>query len=229
MSLTVIQQQLPQALLESPDLSSNTSSKSNHCKGADNNNASTDSDKVSTPSHDLITTSPHIESFIDTLAKRQTHPCTIKPLASRDVHAAREFTSKALKVTYSTAFFLQFLYAQNCYCLVAYSNITKEIAGVITGKLDTKSNDGHIYTLAVDPAYRRLGIATNLISALQLKLASRTKVLTSLWLEVLTSNAAAIDFYIYNKFFIDDSEFKKGFYNGVHDAYVMKKMLVLDS
>lgn len=229
MHLTAARQPLLQSRLKLPDLSPNTNNDANNNINNINNTTNSTYKTKCTSDHSLITTSTLIESFIDTLANKQTHPCTIKPLSSKDVHAARDFTNKILKTSYSIAFFLQFLYAENCYCLVSYSTITKEITGVIAGKLDPKSSNGHIYTLAVNSSYRRLGIATSLISAFQLKLASRTKVLRSLRLEVLTSNSSAIDFYIYNQFFIDDSEFKKGFYNGVHDAYVMKKLFVLES
>lgn len=229
MNLTAARQLLLQSHLRLPDLSTNTNNDANNNITDTTDTTNSIYKAKGTSDYDLITTSTHIESFIDTLANKQTHPCTIKSLSSKDVHAARDFTSKILKTSYSIPFFLQFLYAENCYCLVSYSTITKEITGVITGKLDPKSSNGHIYTLAVNSSYRRQGIATSLISAFQLKLASRTKILRSLWLEVLTSNSSAIDFYIYNQFFIDDSEFKKGFYNGVHDAYVMKKLFVLES
>lgn len=118
------------------------------------------------------------------------------------------------------------------------------VVGVITGKLDTQKRkradnnssalgmalvSGHVYTLAVDPEYRRRGVASQLMAALEIKLSCHAVhqdcILGSLMLEVQPKNSSAIAFYDRNAFY-QYSPVKKGYYGGLGDAQEMRKVLV---
>lgn len=190
----------------------------------------------------------HPPSSIETPVAEKVKPlakATIRSATSKDIHAIRHFTNSLLKTSYSVAFFLQFLYSKDCYCLLmtlpTKNSSDLDIVGVISGKLDSKSNksknmpaglglvSGHVYTLAVDPQYRRLGAASQLLSAFELKLACLAVaddcILGYLTLEVQPKNSTAIAFYDRNAFF-QSSTVKKGYYNGFGDALQMKKVLL---
>lgn len=179
-------------------------------------------------------------------AKAPVNPlanASIRPATSKDIHAIQQFTNTLLKTTYSIAFFLQFLYSKEHYCLIMTlptSSGQLNIVGVISGQLDLKTKktnlpaglalvSGHVYTLAVDPDCRRLGVASQLLNAFVNKLAChavRTDcILGSLTLEVPAQNFGAIAFYDRSAFF-PASPVKKGYYNGAGDALVMKKVLL---
>jgi len=77
--------------------------------------------------------------------------------------------------------------------------------------------DGHVISLAVDPAHRRKGIGTQLMNACE----SRFKI-SRLWVEVRESNKGAYNFYEKLGF-----QFKSKIclYYGTEDAYVMEKKI----
>lgn len=168
---------------------------------------------------------------------------TVRHAISKDMNAVRQFTNALLKTTYSAAFFFQYLYSPDCFCLIMTlptgnaSDIN--IIGVITGKLDWSGKtgletgmnlaDGHVHTLAVDPEYRRHGVASQLLSEFEVKLSChavhKSCILGSLSLEVQTKNKSAIAFYDRNSFH-PSSDIKKGYYGGLEDAQQMRKILV---
>jgi ribosomal-protein-alanine N-acetyltransferase len=80
------------------------------------------------------------------------------------------------------------------------------------------AGDGHITTVAVDPAWHRHGVATRMLLAL-----ARTAVArgcTSLTLEVRVSNGAAQD--LYRRFGFVPAGIRKGYYQETNeDALVM--------
>lgn len=169
---------------------------------------------------------------------------TIRHAVSKDLNAIRHFTNTLLKTSYSLAFFLQFLYAKDSFCLLMTlppaAAGSLNIVGVITGKLESSqkrddaathsgASTGHVYTLAVDPDYRRMGAASQLLSEFEIKLAchalNQDCVLSSLTLEVEPKNTAAVAFYDRNKF-KPCAPLKKGYYGGAGDAQQMKKVLL---
>lgn len=76
-----------------------------------------------------------------------------------------------------------------------------------------------IYNLAVDKNHRKEGIGSLLIQKI-IQMGVKNRI-TSIWLEVRTSNSAAISFYKKNKF--EENHRRKNFYrHPQEDALVMK-------
>jgi ribosomal protein S18 acetylase RimI-like enzyme len=73
-----------------------------------------------------------------------------------------------LGTTFAKSFYLQFLYDSSATCIVA-ENLKGQIIGCGTAKvvrrdsLNSPEREGHILTLAVDPAWRRRGIGKDLL------------------------------------------------------------------
>jgi len=72
-----------------------------------------------------------------------------------------------LGITFPKSFYLQFLYDSLCLCLVA-EDANGQIVGCGTAKIvrregSSVEREGHILTLAVDPAWRRRGVGKNIL------------------------------------------------------------------
>lgn len=73
--------------------------------------------------------------------------------------------------------------------------------------------------IVVDENYRKLGYGSNLIDYF---LRNYVKIGDAIFLEVATTNIAAINFY--QKYYFEIINTRKNYYNGT-DAYVMKKVI----
>ncbi|ODQ67312.1 hypothetical protein NADFUDRAFT_49746 [Nadsonia fulvescens var. elongata DSM 6958] len=96
-----------------------------------------------------------------------------------------EFTNSHLKIQYPSKFFLQFVYGTNMFCYIVFDTRCGStqiegrkndiVIGVISGKIEQKLQYNaqigatekyqqvHVYTLIVDPKYRRLGLGEDLL------------------------------------------------------------------
>jgi ribosomal-protein-alanine N-acetyltransferase len=165
---------------------------------------------------------------IDLLSEESHNNYRISPLKSRDVELICLFTNRYLSVSYSIGFFLQFLYKQGTLCLhlMSLSNPDK-VLGVISGRLEY-NKIGHIYTLAVEPEFRRIGVGTRLLNEFEKQMQniaqSTQGELNSLSLEVKQSDYDAIEFYKKMGFLSFDLPLK-GYYNSIIDCIQMTKSL----
>jgi len=102
--------------------------------------------------------------------------------------------------------------------------IVSESKNVLSGFAITSFADttAHINLLAVNPAFRRLGIATSLIR--WLTLSCRVAGIGCIRLEVRVKNTVAIECYTILGF--QRVGKKKGYYEGREDAQLMELMLI---
>lgn len=110
---------------------------------------------------------------------------TISTAKAKDISMIQQFTTQILKTQFSQSFFLQYMYKSNHFLLTMRRQLTQskyEIIGVIAGHLlpNTKSSksswfstiSAYVSILAVDPEYRRMGVASKLLHELESKLVS---------------------------------------------------------
>lgn len=154
-------------------------------------------------------------------------PVLFTNLKSQDISGVQEFTNTNLKCSYPVGFFLQFLYTRGSLCLQLRSEQEPDkILGVISGKLvclGDQKYDGHIYTLAVEPAARRLGLGSKLIKEFEQKMRKESNgKLTFLSLDVRSRDQNALNFYKTQGFQFLNGERIKNYYPN-DDAYKLVK------
>lgn len=127
-------------------------------------------------------------------------------MKSKDIEPVKQFTNSNLDCSYPVGFFLQFLYTRGSLCLYLKSEeYNNMILGVISGKITEVDGVyyGHIYTLAVEPSARRLGLGSKLIDEFENKLKQECgrDHLSFLAIDIRANDEIALTFYT-----------KKGFY-----------------
>ncbi|KII67894.1 N-alpha-acetyltransferase 11 [Thelohanellus kitauei] len=98
-----------------------------------------------------------------------------------------------------------------------------EVVGYVLAKMDEETDHGHITSISVQRAYRRLGLAEKLMN---LSLAAMVRVYNAreAYLHVRKSNVAALNLYIKCLGF-QTVEVENRYYADGEDAYSMKKVL----
>jgi ribosomal-protein-alanine N-acetyltransferase len=140
---------------------------------------------------------------------------TIAPMRHwhlRDVHS---IDTKVYPRPWSLA-----LWRQEIAMLDTRHYIVAEIGGCLVGHAGIMyvMNEGHVTTVAVDPAWQGRGIATQLMSALCHH--ARTRKTSALTLEVRVSNERAIA--LYRRFGFAPAGVRKNYYSEINeDALVM--------
>lgn len=157
-------------------------------------------------------------------------PLLFTNLKSQDISGVQEFTNAHLECSYPVGFFLQFLYTRGSLCLQLRSEQEpNKILGVISGKLvslDNQKYDGHIYTLAVEPAARRLGLGSKLIKEFEQKMRRESNDrLTFLSLDIRSRDQNALNFYKTQGFQFLNGERIKNYYPN-DDAYKLVKPIL---
>ncbi|QIQ21943.1 ribosomal protein S18-alanine N-acetyltransferase [Zophobihabitans entericus] len=104
-----------------------------------------------------------------------------------------------------------------------YLNLKIERDGQIVGFLITQVvlDEANLFNIAIDPAFQKQGLATELLNHLIEELAARNVV--TLWLEVRASNTAAIN--LYNQLGFNEITIRTNYYpaknNQREDAIIM--------
>ena len=112
---------------------------------------------------------------------------------------------------------------------VAEDISTKKIVGYVLAKIDdeedseNKEEKGHITSISVLRAYRRLGLASKLMEATH-RAMKGVYGLKSVTLHVRVSNIAALKLYR-DKLRYQVAEISEGYYADGENAYLMKKIL----
>jgi len=96
----------------------------------------------------------------------------------------------------------------------------QEIIGFIIG-IQFQERVGRILMIGIEKAYRKKGIAQSLLK--QILIEFQKRFLTTIELEVKTTNTKAIKFYQKNQFKIEEKI--PHFYQNGEDAYLMKRVL----
>ena len=109
---------------------------------------------------------------------------------------------------------------ENAYYLVAIDNTTNKVVGYIGCELLVDHAD--ITAVATHKDYLKQGIASSLLIALENIL--REKNIDSIFLEVRTSNIAAIN--LYTKLNYSKISTRSKYYDNIEDANIMKKDLI---
>jgi ribosomal-protein-alanine N-acetyltransferase len=110
-------------------------------------------------------------------------PVSIRKFRIEDIHNVLEVEkNSAPKSIYAEETFLYFARVLPDTFFVLETE--KAIIGYIIF-----DNFGHIYSIVVDPVYRKMGLGTRLM------MHALTRVKEQVWLEVRTRNTAAISFY----------------------------------
>ena len=112
---------------------------------------------------------------------------TIQPLGFNDLPSALVIERRSFPVPWSLAMFMLELSKPSSVCLVARSS--KKLVGYLVCSL--YGDAWHLMNVSVDPGYRRLGIASELLKALF----DQTGDEAQYTLEVRPSNTAAIVLY----------------------------------
>ncbi|CAN6635320.1 hypothetical protein TRVA0_015S00804 [Trichomonascus vanleenenianus] len=172
--------------------------------------------------------------LFESIVEAPLREMALSTLRSKDVESIRVFTNTHLDVQYSSTFFLQFLVTRGCVCLQLLSE--GRILGVISGRLsfdttfseDSSTLEGDIYTLAVEPEVRRLGLGARLVDEMIQRMASIAeyagKRLGSVRLDVKAADAPAHQFY--RKLGFQPVGTKPKYYGPLGDAISMTKYLL---
>eukprot|EP00900_Chrysochromulina_parva_P003477 jgi/Chrpa1/1312/Chrysochromulina_OHIO_Genome00010784-RA len=148
--------------------------------------------------------------------------CTMRQFSTFDVLKFNNVNLDPLTETYNMSFYLQYLARWPEFCFTAEAP-TRRAMGYILGKAESFQNEvnswhGHVTAVTVPPEYRRLGMATQLMTMLE-KQSERAKgFFVDLFL--------AID--MYTKFGYSLYRQVIGYYSGEEDAYDMRKALSRD-
>jgi ribosomal-protein-alanine N-acetyltransferase len=121
------------------------------------------------------------------------------------------------EIAYSRGELRQYMRFPGLECIVA------EAEGVPVGFCLAASEEGLGYVITMDvlKAYRRHGMASALLNAVEKGLAARG--VTEVWLETATDNDAAIAFW--QKHGYRKRGVRKNYYPGGRDAHTMRKLL----
>jgi ribosomal protein S18 acetylase RimI-like enzyme len=125
-------------------------------------------------------------------------------------------------IAYSRAELRYFVLRANAYAVVAEK--TGRMAGFLVASHSSRQPNrvAHIVTLDVDPAVRRMGVASLLMDDAEQHY--RALGCEGLQLEVAVDNEAAKQFYRQQGFV--PTGFLRGYYNGRLDAVTMKKLFL---
>jgi ribosomal protein S18 acetylase RimI-like enzyme len=120
-------------------------------------------------------------------------------------------------IAYSRTMLRYFLTQESAQCLLAEED--EEIKGFILG--ETNGNRGHIITLDVGTEYRRRGLGTQLLNALESSFAARG--VRSMLLETAMNNEAGFEFWKRHGYWVQGV--LKRYYLSRIDAYQMARNL----
>ena len=151
------------------------------------------------------------------VAEPRTEPfeVSISPMRRRHLRAVLRIEALVYPRPWSLGLFLSELglRATRAYLVARVGPTVVGYAGLLLAV-----GDGHVTTVAVDPAWHRNGIATRLLLALAR--AGREKGATGLTLEVRTSNLGAQE--LYRRFGFAPAGIRKGYYAETNeDAIIM--------
>jgi len=121
------------------------------------------------------------------------------------------------EIAYSRRELRQYMRFPGLECMVA------EVEGKLVGFCLAASEDaqGYVITMDVLGEYRRHGIASALLEAVEQRLAARD--VTEVWLETATDNDAAIAFWQRHGY--RKQGVRKNYYPGKRDAFTMRKSI----
>ena len=146
----------------------------------------------------------------------------IRQAKAEDIIAISQLASDLLPERYSSGVFTSLFERFPYGILVAEDK--ERLVGFLVGIIP-EENSARVLMLGVIPEYRRTGVGTELMK--MFKVAVEPYRVTSINLEVLTSNNTAIRFYQRNGFEIKDR--MSHFYVTGEDAFLMKKMITTSS
>ncbi|VDP04867.1 unnamed protein product [Soboliphyme baturini] len=151
----------------------------------------------------------------------------IRPFRCEDLLKFNRVNLDPLTETYSVNFYMQYLAHWPEYFLAA-EGPNRELMGYIMGKSEGRDQNfhGHVTALSVCPEYRRLGIAAQLMTALESISEKKGCYFVDLYVRV--SNKVAVEMYhklgyiVYRRVL--------GYYSGDpdEDAFDMRKALPMD-
>ena len=147
---------------------------------------------------------------------------TIRPAMLMDLEDLHKIEIECFKNEAFTKLQISyFLRSQDFVSLVALVN--NEIAGFIIGAIEpySKTRLGHIYTINVLKKYRRRGVASNLLSAME-KILDELGIETC-YLEARADNVAALELYRKHGYKITNTI--RDYYNADIDGVQLKKHL----
>ncbi|MCU0270119.1 MAG: ribosomal protein S18-alanine N-acetyltransferase [Acidimicrobiales bacterium] len=139
----------------------------------------------------------------------------IEPMRRRHLRSVLRIEAAAEHEGWSLGLFLAELRrdTDRCYLVARVDGVVAGFAGMLFTDVD-----GHLVTMATDPAWRRRGIATGLLVALAHE--ARRRGMRNLTLEVRAGNAAAQS--LYRSFGFAPVGVRRGYYaDGGEDAVVM--------
>ncbi len=145
----------------------------------------------------------------------------LRPYQAEDFEAlhALDQTCFAPGIAYSKAMLRYFLNEPAAVCVVAETEDEEEIAGFILG--ETNRQLGHIVTLDVAAGYRRLGVGTRLLQALEKEFAASG--IRGMVIETAVNNPSAVEFWGRHGYRTEAT--LKGYYLSRIDAFQMRKPL----
>ncbi len=131
-------------------------------------------------------------------------------------------------IAYSLSELTRFLSRPSAFALVAENvaengELPNRLAAFLVAlhRPGSKNAAAHIVTIDVAPEQRRNGVATSLMEAAEAHY--RHLACTTMVLEVAVDNAAALAFYRQRGY--TPVRLRRGYYNGILDAYTMSKPL----
>ena len=147
----------------------------------------------------------------------------LRPVAREDVDALFLLDQACFRpgIAYSKAELKYFLFHPSGVALVAAE--AGRIAGFVIAEMRRSQGEriGHIVTIDVGPAWRRLGVGRLMMEAVTAR--CREQGASRLQLEVAVDNAGAIAFY--QKIGFNATGRIRGYYMGKLDAMVMERAL----
>ncbi|XP_075232838.1 N-alpha-acetyltransferase 20-like isoform X1 [Lycorma delicatula] len=152
---------------------------------------------------------------------------TLRPFTCNDLLKYNGVNLDPLTETYGLSFYMQYLAHWPEYFQVAES-ASGEIMGYIMGKSEGHGENwhGHVTALTVSPYYRRLGLAANLMTILELVSEKKRCYFVDLFVRVSNKNAIsmykALGYVVYRtvlEYYSGDPD---------EDAYDMRKALTRD-
>ncbi len=148
----------------------------------------------------------------------------LAPLSRRDAEAVTQVHERSFSHPWTAADFARFADAPECHGLVAWHD--NAVAGFIV--ISIAGGDSEVLTIAIDPAWRRRGVAAKLLERVMADAAERGA--EALFLEVGVRNEAARALYKRMGFIRTGRRSK--YYttpDGPEDAIVMKHTLINDA
>jgi ribosomal protein S18 acetylase RimI-like enzyme len=146
----------------------------------------------------------------------------IRQARAEDVIAISQLASDLLPERYSSGVFTS-LFERSPYGMLVAEN-GPDIVGFLIGIIP-EEDSARVLMLGVIPEYRRKGVGSELLTAF--KAAVDPYHVSSIHLEVMTTNDSAINFYRRNGFEI--KERIQHFYVTGEDAFLMKKKITASS